>query len=272
MPALPAPCSAAGLQAIAEVAASIRAGYYTIGIAGGVESMTTNPMSWEGAVNPRVAESQCAQDCLLPMGEPLLLGWAPQLSRSAHLRGACGLQSAACLLARWRRASALHARSLPVHTTLACIHTQHHHPPLPCSPGITSENVAAQYGVSREEQDRFAARSHALAAAAQAAGRFRDEIVPVETVLKDPKTGECGAECWHRRCDGGRVACVRPQQQGCGKQRQVGAHSSGAILNPIYVFVPQRCIMLCLSAPLCVTGLAGCSLRGSPMQERSVAW
>ncbi|KAI7840879.1 hypothetical protein COHA_005409 [Chlorella ohadii] len=115
-------CSS-GLQAIAEVAASIRAGYYTIGIAGGVESMTTNPMAWEGAINPRVAENQCAQDCLLPMG-------------------------------------------------------------------ITSENVAAQYGVSRETQDKFAARSHALAAAAQAAGRFKDEIVPVQTVLKDPKTGE----------------------------------------------------------------------------------
>ena len=51
------------------MAASIKAGYYTIGIAGGVESMTTNPMAWEGAINPRVAESQCAQDCLLPMGE-----------------------------------------------------------------------------------------------------------------------------------------------------------------------------------------------------------
>lgn len=32
--------------------------------------MTTNPMAWEGAVNPRIAENQCAQDCLLPMG-----GW-----------------------------------------------------------------------------------------------------------------------------------------------------------------------------------------------------
>lgn len=63
------PSPPAGLQAIAQVAASIKAGYYTIGIAGGVESMTTNPMAWEGAINPRVAESQSAQDCLLPMGE-----------------------------------------------------------------------------------------------------------------------------------------------------------------------------------------------------------
>lgn len=115
-------CSS-GLQAIAEVAASIKAGYYTIGIAGGVESMTANPMVWDGAVNPKVAESACAQDCLLPMG-------------------------------------------------------------------ITSENVAAQFGIGREVQDKFAAASHAKAAAARAAGKFKNEIVPVETVLKDPKTGE----------------------------------------------------------------------------------
>lgn len=36
--------------------------------------------------------------------------------------------------------------------------------------------------------------SHALAAAAQAAGRFKDEIVPVQTVLKDPKTGAQNCE------------------------------------------------------------------------------
>jgi hypothetical protein len=72
LPSLPLPCLpslSAGLQAIAQVAASIRAGFYTVGIAGGVESMTTNPMAWEGAINPRVTESQSAQDCLLPMGE-----------------------------------------------------------------------------------------------------------------------------------------------------------------------------------------------------------
>ena len=68
--------------------------------------------------------------------------------------------------------------------------------------GITSENVAAKFGVSRETQDRFAARSHALAAAAAAAGKFREEIVPVATVLKDPKTGAFAhaelAPCWRR--------------------------------------------------------------------------
>jgi acetyl-CoA acyltransferase 1 len=114
-------CSS-GLQAIASVAAAIRAGFYTVGIAGGVESMTSNPMAWEGGVNPRVADAPLAADCLMPMG-------------------------------------------------------------------LTSENVAAQYGISRAEQDAFAARSHARAAAARAAGHFKEEIVPVETVLKDAKTG-----------------------------------------------------------------------------------
>jgi acetyl-CoA C-acetyltransferase len=46
--------------------------------------------------------------------------------------------------------------------------------------GITAEKVADKYGVSREEQDRFAARSQALAAKALEAGVFEDQIVPIE--------------------------------------------------------------------------------------------
>lgn len=115
-------CSS-GLQAIASVAASIKSGYYTVGIAGGVETMTQNPMVWEGGVNPRIADCPAAQGCLLPMG-------------------------------------------------------------------VTSENVAAKFGVTRQQQDAFAAESHRRAAAAQATGKFRDEIVPVHTKLRDPKTGE----------------------------------------------------------------------------------
>ena len=45
----------------------------------------------------------------------------------------------------------------------------------------TAEVVAERYGVSREAQDAFAAESHARAAAAAAAGRFADEIVPLAT-------------------------------------------------------------------------------------------
>jgi acetyl-CoA C-acetyltransferase len=46
--------------------------------------------------------------------------------------------------------------------------------------GITAENVAAKWQVTREEQDAFAAHSQQKAEAAQMAGRFRDEIVGVE--------------------------------------------------------------------------------------------
>jgi acetyl-CoA acyltransferase len=51
----------------------------------------------------------------------------------------------------------------------------------PITLGETAENVAERYGVSRERQDEFALRSHQRAAAAQAAGRFADEIIPVST-------------------------------------------------------------------------------------------
>ncbi|PVF96019.1 thiolase [Serendipita vermifera] len=56
--------------------------------------------------------------------------------------------------------------------------------------GITSENVAAQFKVTREEQDDFAASSFQKAAKAQKAGLFKDEIVPVKTKFTDPKTEE----------------------------------------------------------------------------------
>ncbi len=45
--------------------------------------------------------------------------------------------------------------------------------------GMTAENVAKKYGISREEQDEFAAASQAKASKARAEGRFDDEIVPV---------------------------------------------------------------------------------------------
>ncbi|XP_027363549.1 3-ketoacyl-CoA thiolase 2, peroxisomal isoform X1 [Abrus precatorius] len=115
-------CSS-GLQAVADVAAAIKAGFYDIGIGAGLESMTSNPMGWEGSVNPKVKLFEQAQNCLLPMG-------------------------------------------------------------------ITSENVAHRFGVSRKEQDQAAVESHRRAAAATASGKFKDEIIPVSTKIVDPKTGE----------------------------------------------------------------------------------
>lgn len=53
------------------------------------------------------------------------------------------------------------------------------------SMGLTAENVAEQFGVSREDQDAWGLRSHQRASAAQRAGRFVDEIVPVTAHLTE---------------------------------------------------------------------------------------
>jgi acetyl-CoA C-acetyltransferase len=50
--------------------------------------------------------------------------------------------------------------------------------------GVTAENLAKSHHISRAEQDAFAVRSHELAAAATAAGKFADEIVPVEVRVR----------------------------------------------------------------------------------------
>jgi acetyl-CoA acyltransferase len=57
-----------------------------------------------------------------------------------------------------------------------------HYPDSYLNMGLTAENVAAKYHISREEQDQFALRSHQRATAAIDEGKFRDEIVPLEVV------------------------------------------------------------------------------------------
>ncbi|HKH22016.1 MAG TPA: acetyl-CoA C-acyltransferase, partial [Solirubrobacterales bacterium] len=62
------------------------------------------------------------------------------------------------------------------------------------SMGETGENVAEKYGMSREEQDRFALQSHQRAVAAQGERRFDEQIVPIEIPPKskrdEPRTLE----------------------------------------------------------------------------------
>lgn len=54
--------------------------------------------------------------------------------------------------------------------------------------GITAENIAAKYGITREEQDEYALGSQMKAAAARDAGKFKDEIVPVEYHVNKKET------------------------------------------------------------------------------------
>ena len=103
-------CSS-GLQTIAQAAASIRAGWSDVIVAGGLESMTMVPQTGNVfSPNPELVDQR---------------------------------------------------------------------PGAYMSMGLTAENVAEKYGVSREDQDAFALQSHQRAAAAQDAGRFQEEIVPV---------------------------------------------------------------------------------------------
>ena len=67
-----------------------------------------------------------------------------------------------------------------------------HYPAALLTMGLTAERVARHYGVSREEQDAFALASHQKAVAAQAEGRFADELipVPVTTAVPGAKAGK----------------------------------------------------------------------------------
>jgi len=111
-------CSS-GLQAFANVASSIRAGYIKVGVAAGVESMSMHNFdNGVGKLNETLFSNKEAADCLVPMG-------------------------------------------------------------------ITSENVASEFGITRAQQDQFACQSQARAARAQQQGLFKDEIIPVTVTIKD---------------------------------------------------------------------------------------
>ncbi len=61
--------------------------------------------------------------------------------------------------------------------------------------GITGERIAKKFGVTRRQADEYALESHMRAAKAQTAGRFRDEIVPVEVEREGRKTSFALDEC-----------------------------------------------------------------------------
>ncbi len=60
--------------------------------------------------------------------------------------------------------------------------------------GLTAENVAREYNVSREDQDKFSLRSHQRAIAAQGAGKFKDEIVPLDVAIVDKPDGSVATQ------------------------------------------------------------------------------
>ena len=72
--------------------------------------------------------------------------------------------------------------------------------------GLAAENVAAHAGISRQRQDGFAHESHRRAVAAEKAGRFRTEIVPIET----PHGLVCRDECPRQDTTLEKLAALKP--------------------------------------------------------------
>jgi len=62
-----------------------------------------------------------------------------------------------------------------------------HNPQAYTSMGLTAENVAEKFGITREEQDRFALSSHQKAAKAIKEGKFKEEILPIPAKVKETK-------------------------------------------------------------------------------------
>jgi acetyl-CoA acyltransferase len=65
-----------------------------------------------------------------------------------------------------------------------------HYPDSYLGMGLTAENLARKYGITREEADQFSYRSHQNALAAISAGKFRDEIVPVDVSVTELSNGK----------------------------------------------------------------------------------
>lgn len=69
-----------------------------------------------------------------------------------------------------------------------------HYPDVYLSMGLTAENVAKKYGITREQADEFALASHQKALAAIAAGRFEEEIAPITITNTEPTNNSAKPE------------------------------------------------------------------------------
>ena len=131
-----------GLEAITTAAERIRSGRAQVIVAGGVESMSDYPLLYSRAAT-RVFE---------------------------------GVYRARSPMARLAALSGFRPRHFQPEIALAAGLTD---PVCGLNMGETAEVLAKEFGITREQQDEFALRSHQLAVAAEAEGRFEDERIPI---------------------------------------------------------------------------------------------
>ena len=77
--------------------------------------------------------------------------------------------------------------------------------------GLTAEKLATKYGITREEADQFSYRSHQNALAAIAAGKFKDEVVPVEVKMTSLDNGKPKTSTYTFDTDEGPRADTSPE-------------------------------------------------------------
>jgi acetyl-CoA acyltransferase len=134
-----------GLEAVAQASRAVKLGEADVYVGGGVESMTRAPLALMKGAKPFQTGHQTIYDTTL--------GWRFTNPRMEELGHTDSLGQTAENLAQAR----------------FVVTTEEEKP----------EELAAAYDVSRERQDHFALHSHRKAVAAQDAGRFADELVPV---------------------------------------------------------------------------------------------
>jgi len=129
------------------------------GLPVGTPCLTVNRLCGSGLQ----AIVSAAQHIMLGDCDVVVGGGAESMSRAAYFLPA----------ARWGQrmgdAAALDAMTAALHDPFGHGHM-----------GVTAENIAAKYGITRDEQDAFALESHRRAAAAIEAGHFKSQIIPVE--------------------------------------------------------------------------------------------
>src|SRR6185295_18344747 len=140
----------------------------------------------------------------------------------------------------------------------------------PYSMGETAENVAERWGVSRERQDAFALESHRRSVAAIEAGRFADQIVPVEFQGRKGDVTVVDRD-EHPRAD--------TSTEALGKRRPAFNRDGGSVtagnssgINDGAAAASSRCSPTSCGGPAAVLGSRRCASawgRGSPRSSNA---